>query len=473
MAAKPFIARTGLCSLAAGVAATLALAVGTLNDAAARIGFYADTTVSAEKLAMVVGGVSGPTYTRSGSAVNVSVPGSLTATSIVDSGLTSGRITFATTGGALTDSANLTYGSGKVTIADGTASSSTSTGALVLSGSGGIGVGGNAWIGGTINVAGTATVGAGSGNALAILAGAAGSNRFTRVYSGAGTSSANLRWDVGADGTAESGSNAGSPFLVVAYSDSGAFIDSPISIVRASGGTMTLSRPVSMSSTLAVTGGAAMVQTTGLSQASFTIDDGSGSGGQSRLLLFTNSGAGSKTNWRIGAQITLNHTLEIGHSTAVGGSTYTTDLTIDNSGNVAITATTASMSTTTGAEVIAGGLGVGGDLNVGATIAAGGLIRRNGTASTDVCFATYYTSSAFAFFIAADGTMNWGPSTGAVDTFLTRNSSHELLADAQFTIASGSALKLGNAYVATPPTCTGYVTVKDSTGTTYKLLCAA
>lgn len=31
-------------------------------------------------------------------------------------------------------------------------------------------------------------------------------------------------------------------------------------------------------------------------------------------------------------------------------------------------------------------------------------------------------------------------------------------------------LQLGNAYVATPPTCTGYVTLKDSTGTTYKVL---
>lgn len=38
------------------------------------------------------------------------------------------------------------------------------------------------------------------------------------------------------------------------------------------------------------------------------------------------------------------------------------------------------------------------------------------------------------------------------------------------TIASGKALKLGNAYVATPPTCTGYVTLKDSAGTTYKVL---
>jgi hypothetical protein len=36
-------------------------------------------------------------------------------------------------------------------------------------------------------------------------------------------------------------------------------------------------------------------------------------------------------------------------------------------------------------------------------------------------------------------------------------------------LKSGVALKLGNAYVATPPTPTGYITLQDSTGTTYKV----
>ena len=33
-------------------------------------------------------------------------------------------------------------------------------------------------------------------------------------------------------------------------------------------------------------------------------------------------------------------------------------------------------------------------------------------------------------------------------------------------------IKLNNAYVATPQVCTGYVTIKDSNGNTYKVLCA-
>lgn len=54
--------------------------------------------------------------------------------------------------------------------------------------------------------------------------------------------------------TAETGSNAGSNVALSVYDDSGAFIDSPMTVNRVSGGTMTLSRPVSCSSTLAVTG---------------------------------------------------------------------------------------------------------------------------------------------------------------------------------------------------------------------------
>jgi hypothetical protein len=37
------------------------------------------------------------------------------------------------------------------------------------------------------------------------------------------------------------------------------------------------------------------------------------------------------------------------------------------------------------------------------------------------------------------------------------------------TVASGTALKLGNAYVAGAPTATGYIVIKDSTGTSYKI----
>ncbi len=74
----------------AGVAGALAIAVGTAPDAAASIGFYADTTGAAEKLAMVVGGQTGPIYTRSGTDVNAAISGALSVTKQITSTLATG-----------------------------------------------------------------------------------------------------------------------------------------------------------------------------------------------------------------------------------------------------------------------------------------------------------------------------------------------------------------------------------------------
>ena len=50
------------------------------------------------------------------------------------------------------------------------------------------------------------------------------------------------RWHLGVDATAESGSNAGSLFILEAYSDTGVLIDTVLSIVRAAGGLATWRR---------------------------------------------------------------------------------------------------------------------------------------------------------------------------------------------------------------------------------------
>ena len=94
-----------------------------------------------------------------------------------------------------------------------------------------------------------------------LLGGNATSNTRLRINGAAGTTrglelhtAQVLRWQIGESSTAESGANSGSNFGLAAYDDSGAFIDSPISIVRAAGGAMTLPRPISATSTLAVDG---------------------------------------------------------------------------------------------------------------------------------------------------------------------------------------------------------------------------
>lgn len=57
------------------------------------------------------------------------------------------------------------------------------------------------------------------------------------------TTSGLLRWSFASNSAAESGSNAGSNFALGAWTDAGAFIDNPIEITRAAGGTITFSRP--------------------------------------------------------------------------------------------------------------------------------------------------------------------------------------------------------------------------------------
>jgi hypothetical protein len=74
------------------------------------------------------------------------------------------------------------------------------------------------------------------------------------LYINAGVSDRHLRWNTSGSArwswycgnTAETGSNAGSQMALAAYSDAGAFIDTPISVARAAGGTISLNRPVAI-----------------------------------------------------------------------------------------------------------------------------------------------------------------------------------------------------------------------------------
>lgn len=113
--------------------------------------------------------------------------------------LTSGRVPYVTTGGLLTDSAGLTF--------------STGTNEELF-------------------------VGDGSGEATVYLNGGAGSTRNFRFRTN-GTN----RWSFYVSSTAESGSDAGSNFSIRAFTDDGSTIDDPLSIARAAGGAITITRP--------------------------------------------------------------------------------------------------------------------------------------------------------------------------------------------------------------------------------------
>lgn len=80
MAAQSFLAKNGMRTGLLGSAAALAIAFSATGDPdagtdAARIGFYADDAAGSEVLGTVVGGVTGPTFTRNGSAVDTNLPG--------------------------------------------------------------------------------------------------------------------------------------------------------------------------------------------------------------------------------------------------------------------------------------------------------------------------------------------------------------------------------------------------------------
>lgn len=63
------------------------------------------------------------------------------------------------------------------------------------------------------------------------------------------------RWSIYNNNDSESGLNAGSTFKIDAYNDAGSYLDTPIAITRASGGDITLSRPLVSAGNVAANGG--------------------------------------------------------------------------------------------------------------------------------------------------------------------------------------------------------------------------
>jgi hypothetical protein len=120
-----------------------------------------------------------------------------------------------------------------------------------------------------------------------------------------------------------------------------------------------------------------------------------------------------------------------------------------------INATTASTSTSSGALVVSGGVGVAGAIN------GGGIISTTSSSGVAVIGGRQWSiranasggSPASAFVIRDD---SLGSERVTID------------ASGNVTLLAG-VLQLGNAYTAGAPTATGYIVIKDSTGTSYKI----
>lgn len=167
--------------------------------------------------------------------------------------LTNTRVPFAGAAGLLSDNANLTYTAGTgLKVADATVSSSSTTGALIVTG--GMGVGGAVYCADrvSVNASGASVkpldVGSLSGaEAIVRVFGANNTIRLFEYYTGS-----NIRWRFGIYGSNETGSDVGGDWSFKTYSDGGSLIDNPIIITRASGGKIELgqtSRPVSIAKT--------------------------------------------------------------------------------------------------------------------------------------------------------------------------------------------------------------------------------
>ena len=134
-------------------------------------------------------------------------------------------------------------------------------------------------------------------------------------------------------------------------------------------------------------------------------------------------------------------------------------LRLASTGTVSIASTTAG-SAGAGALVVAGGISAGAASYFGGavTVANANGIDINSGGSTAIF--SQSISSVRKNFIYFDGTNTlYGADTGAI--ILSPSSVVQ--------VASGKALKLGNAYVGTPVVSTGYITIQDNTGTTYKV----
>jgi hypothetical protein len=140
------------------------------------------------------------------------------------------------------------------------------------------------------------------------------------------------------------------------------------------------------------------------------------------------------------------------------------------SSRVFIEDTTASTTTSSGALVVgngtSGGLGVGGAINAGGIIATTAAAQR--VINTSGAFQIYKDATPtgaarFSYNLAAANTISLGVYDGSSWT------DSLLVSTTDVTIASGVGLRVGNAYTAGAPTATGYIVIKDSNGTSYKI----
>lgn len=113
----------------------------------------------------------------------------------------------------------------------------------------------------------------------------------------------------------------------------------------------------------------------------------------------------------------------------------------------------------------AGGIGFGTDTSLFRSSA--GRLALNG-ASAGILY--FYEGGSEKGYIGTASSVLYIGSSGAANVLLQTNATTALTLDSSQRCILAGALRLNNAYVSGAPTATGYVTIQDSAGNTYKVL---
>jgi hypothetical protein len=308
---------TGAATLAAGALlygnATSQLQTLTLGTAGKLLVAGASAPAWSSKLAE--GTITGlMTLSKTGStAREMTFPDAAIVVAGSASALTSGRIPFVTTGGLLTDSSGLKYASNLLTVGSGVDSS-----------------------------------------ALLYFDGAAASQRGVQIRT-AGVA----RWIIDSDTVAETGSNAGCAIQIRARDDAGAQIDTPLSIVRAAGGAISLGRPLNApykiyiantnNDSFRTTGGIELGQAGSVSSNAYYSSGWKYRGANYATAIVDNGSSGLEFRSAVSGTADAALTWVAGLRVSPTAVTALLPVTVSN--------TTSATSGTTGALIVAGGVG--------------------------------------------------------------------------------------------------------------------
>jgi hypothetical protein len=319
---------------------------------------------------------------------------------------------------ALTASRTTTLPDADVTLTAGTSIAGSIANTQVALGSGTNTVAGQNWLRTeTTSIPQSLMVGDGTVNCGLLLNGTTGAtNKDLTWASNTASATTGFRWTMRV-GTAEGGANSGSNWSLIARDDTGTTIDNPVSIVRASGGLATITRPTSITSTtdstttttgsIITAGGlgvakALFVGTTGSFGGNVTITTAAGtrvradttsagtsnigyeflSGGVSQWTNIISGGATGDKSWIIGDQVAGYYALYITRTTqALSSAVFGGTLDATSTSNAAL--------------AVSGGLGVA------KKIFAGDNITATTSATSDIGLRAINSSTTNAGFLLA------------------------------------------------------------------------